>query len=349
MRIDFEKWAVFAPKENTGCGRMADDMKVVLGCGAHVIADSYHMANRPPIGDGEKALAREATRAEVEECFSDFRDLQGVFFFERFDWNRHFLSVCRSLGIKTVCIPTWEWFTGWLDSWRDCDLFVCPSRFAEEIVSGFGYENTAHLPWTLDLAKLPRRVVDGPARTFVHNAGLVDAQDRKATRDTIMVFRKLKRKDIRLVVRAQREAVLPELDEGIEVRIGNLAEPSELYLTGDVAIQPSKMEGIGFMVLEAVCSGLPTVTLDYPPMNTYVRQPEMLVSKRLFKRKAFPTQWVPHAHLRLPNLSNLATKIEWCADNEMGPLSRENRRWAEETFSSKRLREQWKQVLEENL
>ena len=161
------------------------------------------------------------------------------------------------------------------------------------------------------------RSVAGPARIFVHNAGLVDPDDRKGTRDTIESFLRTRRKDIRLIVRIQKEAPLPEMDERIDVQVGNVQNHADLYRNVDVAIQPSKMEGIGFMILEAVCAGLPVITTDYPPMNEYVLQPELRVRTHWWKRKAFPTAWVNHAHLRLPRRADLVRCMEWCADQDM--------------------------------
>ena len=105
------------------------------------------------------------------------------------------------------------------------------------------------------------------------------------------------------------------------------------------------MEGQGFMVIEAAASGLPVLTLDYPPMSEFVHQPEMRVAKRWFKRRAYATHWVKHAHLRLPSPGDLTRKIAWCAANDLGPIARANRQWAEATFARERLRADWTRAL----
>ena len=110
---------------------------------------------------------------------------------------------------------------------------------------------------------------------------------------------------------------MPSLDDRIEVRIGQCGNHAELYATADVAVQPSKMEGVGYMVIEPFASGMPVITTDYPPMNEYVNSRELLVRTRWFNRKAFSTTWAKHAHLRLPDIRDLARKIEWCAENDM--------------------------------
>ena len=328
---------------------MAQDMKAILGLKKHIITDSYHMENSAPEGEHEVHVLRTDSLETFLEKVEPLLPIEGIFFFERFDWNRFVFDVCDKYNIKTVCIPMWEWFTGHIPDWKRCDLFVCPSQHTQDTVESYGFTNVALLPWLLDLQKFPARKITGKARTFIHNAGLVDIQDRKGTRDTINAFKKTTSPDIRLIVRLQREVDLPSLDERIEVQVGHLDNVADLFKQGDVAIQPSKMEGIGFMVLEAVCSGLPVITLDYPPMNDYVTQPDLLVKKKWFKRKSLPSNWVKHAHLRLPSISDLAKKIEWCAENELETISWENRTWAENEFNADSLRARWQDTLERSL
>ena len=79
-------------------------------------------------------------------------------------------------------------------------------------------------------------------------------------------------------------------------------------------------------------------------MNEFVRQSEMLTKVKWFKRKSYANNWVKQSHLRLPRISDLTRKIEWCAENDMAPISAANRRFAE-TFDRTTLRRQWAQCL----
>jgi glycosyltransferase involved in cell wall biosynthesis len=336
--FDFRDWAVVAHKDDTGFGRQAADSRTVLGFGWHFVIPSERLANHPVDGISELWLKPSSTDDEVRALLGKVR---GILFFERHNWHPRLLRLARNAGVATVCVPNWEWFRGNTPEWRDCNLFACPSRFTEKIVRRFGFTNTVVIPWALDLAKLPIRKVAGPARIFVHNAGIVDSDDRKGTRDTIRAFTRVRRDDIRLIVRLQKPADLPLCDDRIEVRIGNIPDVAQLYATGDVCIQPSKMEGIGFMVLEPAACGMPVVTTDAPPMNEYIRQPELKCAPRWFRRRAYPTQWIPHAHLRLPSQRDLAALITWCAENDMTPYSIDNRSWAEQHFSKASLTAAW--------
>lgn len=342
MSADFRRWAVVAHKDDTGFGRMAADARRVLGLGYHFVIPSERLSDHPLDPRDELWLRPDAPLPELRELLGK---VDGILFFERHGWHPRLLQTARELGVATVCVPMWEWFKGNAAEWKDCDLFVCPHRFAEKIVRSYGWTNVKVLPWALELAKLPERRVSGPARLFVHNAGLVDRDDRKGTRDTILAFNRVKRPDIRLIVRMQKEVELPPLDSRVDVRVGNLASPAALYEEGDVFIQPSKMEGIGFMVLEPVCCGLPVLTIDYPPMSEFVRQPEMRCAPRWFKRRAFANNWIPHAHLRLPRVRSLAEKIAWAAEHDLSAIGAENRAWALKEFDPQHLRRIWAEAM----
>jgi hypothetical protein len=341
--IDLSKWAVVAHKDDSGFGRQAADIRAVLGLGYHLAIPSERLSDKPLQPPYELSLSPSANDAYVRSLL---QMLEGIIFFERSDWHPRLLELAREMKVTTICVPNWEWFRPDLHHWRFCDFFICPTKFTLRILQRAGFKNATYLPWTLNLQAFPGRAVKGSARVFIHNAGLVDADDRKATADTILAFKRVKRKDIRLIVRLQRAAELPEPDDRIDIRIGNLDHPSQLYADGDVAIQPSKMEGVGFMVLEPVCIGMPVITLDYPPMNEFVHHRELLVAPKWFKRRAYATTWVRHAHLRLPRQSDLARKIAWCAENDLSPISKYNRELAEKTFSTTALRKCWLEVLE---
>ncbi len=341
--FDPAKWAVVGPKDDSGFGRQLSDVRSVLELGYYLAIPSDRLIDHPLTGNFERRLDPKCTDAQLKEVLAG---LQGIIFPERYGWHPNLLTAARELGLKTVCIPNWEWFRGTDKEWQLCDLFVCQSQFAKQVVASYGFNNLIYVPVIVDLKRFPSRLVRGKARLFVHNAGLVDSQDRKGTRDTILAFKKLKRSDIKLLVRMQKEVDLPDLDPRIEVQVGNLSEPAELYQIGDVAVQPSKMEGNGFMVLEPLVTGMPVITTDYPPMNEYVTTRELLVRKLWFKRRAFPTQWVKHAHLRLPDINDLAAKINWCADNDLTMISTQNRKMSESLFDAQSLRDQWYRALE---
>lgn len=338
--VDFSRWAIVSYNDDTGLGRMAQDARDVLGIARQLVIPSQRLETKP-LAPGDLLLSDETGESELEFFLSE---LEGLLVLEKADWTGTLLPLATRAGLAVVAVPMWEWFRAEDPLWRCCDLFVCPNLKCLEVVREAGFQNAVHLPWALNLNRFPPRRIRGAARTFFHNAGLVDSDDRKATRDTIEAFKRVGRSDLKLIVRVQKQTDLPKLDPRIELRVGNVADPADLYAEGEVAVQPSKMEGLGFMVLEPICTGVPVITLNAAPMNEY-GPAELLVKPRRFGRAAFASQWVPHAQLRLPRVNDLAQKIQFCADADLENISRQQRTWAEETFAPEILRRKWSAAL----
>lgn len=65
--LDLSKWAVVAPKDFTGLGRMAEDMKAVLGIGYHLVIPSERLNNQPLNIDNEILLTQLNTEMYILE------------------------------------------------------------------------------------------------------------------------------------------------------------------------------------------------------------------------------------------------------------------------------------------
>jgi glycosyltransferase involved in cell wall biosynthesis len=93
--------------------------------------------------------------------------------------------------------------------------------------------------------------------------------------------------NIPIVVRTQRPVErdgMPRFPPNVEV-LHDAHNNEHLYDRGDVAIQPSRWEGLGLQLLECQAAGLPLITTDAAPMNEYeplVRLPAPTRQVRLF-------------------------------------------------------------------
>jgi glycosyltransferase involved in cell wall biosynthesis len=60
-----------------------------------------------------------------------------------------------------------------------------------------------------------------------------------------------------------------------------------LYRLGDVYVYPSRLDGIGLSVPEALACGLPVITCDQPPMNEFVNgaNGRLVPVQRLYPRR----------------------------------------------------------------
>ena len=123
----------------------------------------------------------------------------------------------------------------------------------------------------------PRLSDDDPI-SLLHVGGSGEGWCRKATDKVIEAFRELA-KDSRFRCRLTspeplEEALADELEQaGVQIDIGQLPAPriEALHRAARVAIFPSRWEGIGLPILEALSAGTPVVTTDGAPMNEWVR------------------------------------------------------------------------------
>jgi glycosyltransferase involved in cell wall biosynthesis len=113
--------------------------------------------------------------------------------------------------------------------------------------------------------------------TFFHSAGF--SPDRKGTDLVIEAFARLKGA-ARLVVHSQvsLQKSLPQhfgliemlvQKQSLEVIEKSVPAPG-LYHLGDVYVYPTRLEGIGLTIAEALACGLPSIVSDNPPMNEFV-------------------------------------------------------------------------------
>ena len=108
--------------------------------------------------------------------------------------------------------------------------------------------------------------------TFFHSCGM--SPNRKGTDLLIKSFHEIKG-PTRLVIHSQVPLKDPELknilslDDRITLLVDTVGPPG-LYHMGDVYVYPTRLEGIGLTIAEALASGLPVITADNGPMNEFV-------------------------------------------------------------------------------
>jgi glycosyltransferase involved in cell wall biosynthesis len=202
------------------------------------------------------------------------------------DQNYQFdeLRQIRERGVRTIGRFVWEHFT------RE---HVAPSQEAYDVVYsvtqierkrylGWGLV-TPRVPWGIHpelLAVAPHRADDGLVR-FVFPGGFLG--HRKPAEPVIEAFSKAEGPHLRLLVKAQversrLERIQPmvDADERIELLLAD--EPWGEHLAAiaanDVSVSPSRWEGLGLPLYEAMAFGMPTIANDDPPMNEVIADGE---------------------------------------------------------------------------
>jgi glycosyltransferase involved in cell wall biosynthesis len=102
---------------------------------------------------------------------------------------------------------------------------------------------------------------------------------RKPHKEVVEAFRAAKGDNLRLIFKAQLERRMnyleraAEEDPRIELVIDDMPtdEHLRLFANCDVCLGPSRWEGLGLFLYEAVAFELPQITNDSPPMNEVVR------------------------------------------------------------------------------
>ena len=213
-----------------------------------------------------------------------------------FDQNYEFeaIAALRDAGVATAGRFVWEHFSA---------EHVEPAKRALEVV----YSLTAceqqrygdlgidspRVRWGIhpDVLQYERRETRDARRElrFFYPAGFLSK--RKPVKEVLKAFKRFDDPTAKLIVKGQVERELDTLrrgaerDQRVEVMIEDLPtdEHLRLFAAADVCIAPSRWEGLGLHLYEAMGLGLPVITNDAPPMNEVIRDGDngLLVASRV--------------------------------------------------------------------
>jgi glycosyltransferase involved in cell wall biosynthesis len=194
------------------------------------------------------------------------------------------------------------------------DQLFCHTRRHHGV---FAHDSRAQfIPWGVDTElfrpgeRQNTALAEHEPLVVVHSAGMGGPSDRKGTDLALQAFAGV-RGQTRLLLHTQlprrqwpstwRLAV--EADPRIEVVEGPM-DPVCLYQRGDLYLYPSRLEGIGLTLPEALACGLAAITTDAPPMSEFVQEGRTgsLVPVQDFRGRSdgyyWPESWVDPAQLR---------------------------------------------------
>jgi glycosyltransferase involved in cell wall biosynthesis len=189
------------------------------------------------------------------------------------------IEACKKIKIPVVCIANWEWIRPSLSWVRDVQMMICPTRYAFELLSQWKRQyrfawQIEYWPWPIDTNRF-RYVQRSQCNEFVSVVGNGGFGANDLTGNHPVVHRK----GTQILLSAAK--MLPECRFRIYTTQDSLNAPTnvevfpyvpdnvDLYREGDVCVQCSYWEGCGLPLLECQASGMPLVTVDWPPMNEY--------------------------------------------------------------------------------
>ena len=155
------------------------------------------------------------------------------------------------------------------------DFLFCNTKRHFEVFQD--YPQTFYIPWGTDCETFQQSDEQESEQVrFFHSAGMLGVNNRKGTDILVRAFQNVRGK-AKLIIHSQVElskypnetASLIDSDKRIKF-IQAILGPPGLYHLGDVYVYPTRLEGIGLTIPEALASGLPVITTNTAPMNEFV-------------------------------------------------------------------------------
>jgi len=278
---------------NTGIGCINEDYK------RNLPIDTHYVIRQPNIGIDMEKIDKKCViqdKIPIDEWLDTIDCLiciESPFIDELFE-------KCKSRKIKVICSVDVDWFVPELEWWKHVDYFICPNQYTYEQLKSYGYSNIYYIPASVDTEYFkfqPRKEV----KNFLFNNGWGGVDARKGLREVVQLMLGLQ---LPIIINSQ--ASINVRSPKILLNVNNHKERAVLYEKGDLYLSPSKWEGHGIHILEAMACGLPVITTDFSPMNEYVDKKEYLIR---IKRVKYIKNWRLNTASCIIDLDNFREKI----------------------------------------
>ncbi|MEH6383033.1 MAG: glycosyltransferase family 4 protein [Colwellia sp.] len=293
-------------------------------------ADNVHWGKKYP-------MPNKATYID-EKDFVDWLlklDIEVVLFNEQHWWQP--ILTCKKMGIKTGAYI--DYYTeNTIKLFSLYDFLICNTL---KHFSAFSWHKQCYyVPWgtDIDLFKPSQEQLEEnkTSLVFFHSAGMNPF--RKGTDFVLEAFKIVKERfeHCKLVIHSQVDLKesFPHLANSIdELQKADRLELIErtvtapgLYYRGDVYIYPSRLEGLGLTVAEALACGLPTITVDNAPMNEFIEKPSRVAKVKNLYCRGDAYYW-PMCEVDIPDLA-LQMEFFACSVDDIAKFKRQSREYA---------------------
>jgi glycosyltransferase involved in cell wall biosynthesis len=296
---------------------------------------------KPPSADFNGKTAGVSELPKKMESFIDSNKIDTILTWETpGSWD--FPALWSRKGVRWVCVAHYDWFAPkQLTAWKTARIIVPFNLAGVGLRMLYGLESTT-LQVPVDLERLPfkeRR----KAERFVTVYGHGGPGDRRAILQIMDAWRMMGPEAPPLVVRSQKPVKELEgfrLPDNVKFHFGNVMKASDLYANADVAILPSKYEGVGLSLIEAQACGLPVITTDMEPMRSIA--PEYLVGGETGEIEVMEGHRVATC---TPHPIALAGRVKDILHMDISEASRRARFRVQERYSWAVLKDQWLNLL----
>lgn len=268
-------------------------------------------------------------------------DIDTVLFNEQNWWK--ILLLCKENGIRIGAYI--DYYTEHTIPLFDIyDFLICNTR--RHFLAFADHPQAFYVPWgtNTDLFSPEAKKRNDKQLVYFHSAGM--SPMRKGTDFVIEAFETLTKSynNIKLIIHTQVGLIsaFPALRDVINKLIDNqLLEIIEktvpapgLYNYGDVYVYPSRLEGIGLTIAEALACGLPVITSDNAPMSEFIKYPSSVVSIQKFYFRNDGYYW-PMCDI---SIKDLVSKMSFYIDNfqHLDEFKEESRKYALEELNWKK-------------
>lgn len=188
------------------------------------------------------------------------KSIDVVFFNEQRWWQP--VIWCNDIGIPTGTYVDY-YREGDVDLFQAYDFLICNTRRHYSVFSW--HPGAKYMPWGCDIELYSPKEANSGEVTFIHSAGWDPY--RKGTDLVCEAFRRAgDNLAARLIIHAQCHFNNPlSGNPRVEVITATIPPPG-IYHLGDFYIYPSRLDGLGLTMAEAMSCGLPLITTAEPPM-----------------------------------------------------------------------------------
>lgn len=258
-----------------------------------------------------KGIICQVGRPTLEEIDEFLKDIDIVLAFETpYNWN--IFSEARKRGIKTILMPMYEWTDE--VSPVEPDLYLCPSRLEYDLFP----EPKKFLPVPVDRQEIPFKQ-RYKAHTFVFNNGGGGTGGRNGMEELLKAI-PLVKSDVKFIIRSQNQEPPKINDKRVSIEFKHFQNRADIFNKGDVFLFPHKFDGLSLPIQEALSAGMPVLSTNFYPHNTY------LPKKWLFNIDGFQKgQVAPGARvidIAILNPKKIAQKVDEWANKEITAESR---------------------------
>jgi len=230
----------------------------------------------PGVTWAEKRFGESMTGIDADHFYKwvNKNRIELVIFNEQNDFG--ILYECKKWGLPIVAYIDY-YKKNDIEKFKIYDGLICNTKRHYSVFKGF--PNAVYIPWGTDVEYFKQR--QSPIRekykkvTFFHNAGFLGKNKRKGTRELLEAFKKIRDRKKRLIIHSQVSLIGLGLKQYLYVvfspRIKIIRKNVYgLFHLGDIYVYPTKHEGIGLTICEALASGTPVITTNSAPMNEFV-------------------------------------------------------------------------------